>query len=32
MKVMLVEFLLLSLFKFLMIIVLPCISWQQWAL
>ena len=32
MKVMLVEFLLLFLLKFLMIIVLPCISWQQRAL
>ena len=29
MKVMLIEFLLLFLLKFLMIIVLSCISWQQ---
>ena len=29
MKVMLVEILLLFLLKILMIIVLPCISWQQ---
>ena len=32
MKVMLIEFLLLFLLKFLMIIVLSCTSWQQLAL